>query len=163
MIELACGVLGVLELWSCQELISMSICLKSNDRTMAANLPLSGHPCMKPSHCWRCHSVCAFKYVPSCHNRTKIEPPCCKPSTEMDLSWDLPVDWPSSRLSKSWSKPWPIKRKPRLFVRVVVKTSSKWRQLFVRTKNRRAYAAALVLKSCAATQEFVIGARIRYL
>jgi hypothetical protein len=53
MNELACGE-GMSEFWFCRAMSSSLIFLRSRESAMAAQLSLSGHPCAKPSGCWKC-------------------------------------------------------------------------------------------------------------
>ncbi len=53
MNELARGE-GMSEFWFCRAMSSLLLFLRSRESAMAAWLPLSGHPCAKPSGCWKC-------------------------------------------------------------------------------------------------------------
>ncbi len=55
MKELVCG--DGMFVSVCRNTSSWLIFLRSRERTMAAKLPLRGHPCAKPSGCLKCRYV----------------------------------------------------------------------------------------------------------
>ena len=56
MDELVCGA-GMVELVCWREVSSEFIFFSRRDNAMATKLPLSGHPCASPLHCWKCWYV----------------------------------------------------------------------------------------------------------